>query len=83
LQHCWLKAFNLATSEQKIQLIYGLLNIHQVKDYWKTIKSNENEILEERFKEQLTLAIGNFYAKLDRHSEHHLPSFFNALSANT
>jgi hypothetical protein len=83
LQHSWLSAFNLATNEQKTQLIYALLSIHQVKDYWKTIKSNENEILEERFKEQLTLAIGNFYAKLDRHSEHHLPSFFNALSANT
>jgi hypothetical protein len=83
LQQSWLNAFNLADEEQKTQLIHALLSIHQVKDYWKAIKSNENEIIEERFKEQLTLAIGNFYATLDRHSEHHLPSFFNALSANT
>lgn len=75
LQQSWLNTFNLADEAQKTQLIYALLNIHQVKDYWKAIKSNENEIIEERFKEQLTLAIGNFYATLDRHSPHHLPSF--------
>jgi hypothetical protein len=80
LQQSWLQTFNLASQEEKTQLIYALLSIHQVKDYWKAIKSNETEIIEERFKEQLTLAIGNFYAKLDRHSQHHLPSFFNALS---
>lgn len=79
LQESWLEAFYSVDKLEKQQLIYALLTIHQVKDYWKALKPKDNDMNEERFKEQLTLAIGNFYAKLDRHSEHHLPSFFNAL----
>jgi hypothetical protein len=78
LQSSWLEVFNLAEAEEKTALIYALLSIHQIKDYWKLIKSN-SEISEARFKEQLTLSIGNFYAKQPRESSHHLPSFFNAL----
>jgi hypothetical protein len=33
LQQSWLNTFNLADEEQKTQLIYALLSIHQVKDY--------------------------------------------------
>jgi len=80
LQESWQTAFNSAETEEKNVLIYALLSIHQIKDYWKLIKSN-SELSEERFKEQLTLEIGNFYAKQPRESLHHLPSFFNALSA--
>ena len=79
LQSSWLEIFNLAQAEEKTALIYALLSIHQIKDYWKLIKSN-SEISEARFKEQLTLEIGNFYAKQPRESPHHIPSFFNALS---
>ncbi len=79
LQSSWQTTFNLAQAEEKTALIYALLSIHQIKDYWKLIKSN-SEISEARFKEQLTLSIGNFYAKQPRESPHHLPSFFNALS---
>ena len=79
LQSSWLEFFNLAQAEEKTALIYALLSIHQIKDYWKLIKS-DSEISEARFKEQLTLSIGNFYAKQPRESPHHIPSFFNALS---
>jgi hypothetical protein len=79
LQSSWLEVFNLAQAEEKTALIYALLSIHQIKDYWKLIKSN-SEISEARFKEQLTLSIGSFYAKQPRESPHHIPSFFNALS---
>jgi hypothetical protein len=80
LQESWLNAFNSANTAEKNQLIYALLSIHQVKEYWKTLKPKDNDIDEARFKEQLTLAIGNFYAKLDFGSEHHFPRFFNALA---
>ena len=80
LQLSWKTAFNSAETDEKYALIYALLSIHQIKDYWKLIKSNSG-IPDERFKEQLTLSIGNFYAKQPRESLHHLPSFFNALSA--
>ncbi len=79
LQSSWIEVFNLAQAEEKTALIYALLSIHQIKDYWKLIKS-DSEISEARFKEQLTLSIGSFYAKQPRESPHHLPSFFNALS---
>ena len=78
LQSSWLAIFNLAQAEEKTALIYALLSIHQIKDYWKLIKS-DSEISEARFKEQLTLSIGNFYAKQPCESLHHIPSFFNAL----
>jgi hypothetical protein len=79
LQSSWIEVFNLAQAEEKTALIYALLSIHQIKDYWKLIKS-DSEISEARFKEQLTLSIGSFYAKQPRKSPHHIPSFFNALS---
>jgi hypothetical protein len=83
LQSSWSTVFNLAEAEEKTALSYALLSIHQVKNYWKSIKSNSDAITDARFKEQLTLTIGNFYAKQPRASQHHLPSFFNALSAIT
>jgi hypothetical protein len=80
LQASWRTVFNSAETEEKNALIYALLSIHQIKDYWQLIKSG-SEISETRFKEQLTLSIGNFYAKQPPESPHHIPSFFNALSA--
>jgi hypothetical protein len=83
LQSSWQTIFNSAETDEKTALIYALLSIHQVKEYWKLIKCSSDAIAEARFKEQLTLAIGNFYAKQPPDSPHHLPSFFNALSAIT
>lgn len=80
LQASWQTTFNSAETEEKNALVYALLSIHQIKDYWQLIKS-DSELSETRFKEQLTLSIGNFYAKQPRESPHHIPSFFNALSA--
>ena len=79
LQQSWLRAFQSASEPEKSQLIYALLTIHQVKTYWKSFKPRD-AVPQERFEEQLTLAIGQFYAKQPRESEHHLPSFFNMLS---
>lgn len=79
LQSSWQTSFNSAETEEKNALIYALLSIHQVKDYWKLIKS-DSEISD--FEGQLTLNIANFYAKQPRDSQHHLPSFFNALAAS-
>jgi hypothetical protein len=79
LQNSWLNTFNSANNTEKKQLIYALLTIHQVKHYWKTLKPTNNDIMQERFAEQLTLAIGRFYSAQPQTSELHLPSFFNAL----
>lgn len=81
LQQSWSQAFQSANEPEKSQLIYALLTIHQVKTYWKSFKPKDN-VPQQRFEEQLTLAIGRFYAQQPRESEHHLPSFFNMLSVN-
>ncbi len=82
LQNSWLQTFSTANELEKRQLIYALLTIHQVKQYWKAFKPSDNAIPLPRFEEQLTLAIGQFYARQPRASDHHLPSFFNILSIN-
>ncbi len=81
LRQSWLTAFDTATESTQQILIYALLTIHQVKDYWKTIAPHqENIIPAERFKEQLILKIADFYARQAHNSTHHIPGFFNALS---
>jgi len=81
LQESWRQAFLTADEPDKSQLIYALLTIHQVKDYWQAFNTKDT-LPEARFKEQLTLAIGDFYARQPPESGHHLPCFFNALSAH-
>ena len=83
LQESWLQAFHTANKLEKDKLIYALLTMHQVKNYWKAFKPSDNDIIETRFKEQLILEIGKFYAQQPRNSQHHLPSFFNALLENS
>ncbi|MDD5272415.1 MAG: hypothetical protein PHU14_06805 [Methylovulum sp.] len=82
LQESWLQTFLSANEPEKSQLIYALLTIHQVKDYWKAFTPKDT-IPEARFKEQLTLAIGGFYSRQPLDSEHHLPCFFKTLSTHT
>ena len=82
LQQSWLTAFDTADKSTQQILIYALLTIHQVKDYWKAVTPHEEGIIPaERFiKEQLILKIADFYARQARDSIHHIPGFFNALS---
>lgn len=81
LQQSCLQLFNRANAIERNQLIHALLSIHQVKDnYWKIIKLENTEFLEQRFKEQLILAIGQFYSKQPQNSPHHFPKFFQHLS---
>ena len=81
LQQSWLTAFDTADKSTQQILIYALLTIHQVKDYWKALAPHEESIIPaERFKEQLTLKIADFYARQAHDSTHHIPCFFNALS---
>jgi hypothetical protein len=81
LQQSWSTAFNTANESTQHILIYALLAIHQVKDYWKALEPHEEpSIPAERFKEQLTLKIADFYARQARDSTHHISCFFNALS---
>ena len=79
LQNSFLKVFENGSDDEKKQLIYALLSIQKIKQYWKDLSLNENESSNERFKEQLTLQIGQFYSQQPQGSQHHLPSFFNAL----
>ncbi len=81
LQQSWSTAFNTANESTQHILIYALLSIHQVKNYWKALEPHEEpSIPAERFKEQLTLKIADFYARQARDSPHHISCFFKALS---
>ena len=81
LQQSWSTAFDIASESTQQTLIYALLTIHQVKDYWKALAPHEESIIPtERFKEQLTLKIADFYARQAHDNTHHIPCFFNALS---
>jgi len=79
LKITFLKGFDNENNKEREYFIYALLGIHLIKQYWKDLKLETNETLNERFKEQLTLQIGQFYAQQPQNSQHHLPSFFNAL----
>ncbi len=80
LQDSWSRTFDSATEPTPQELILALLSIHQVKSYWQALSPPHNSgIPPERFEEQLTLAIANFYAKQARDSHHHIPCFFDSL----
>jgi len=78
LQQSWPKAFDEASESKQEELVYALLCIHQVKEYWQKFTPVDT-IPKQRFEEQLTLAIGQFYAQQPQGSEHHIPCFFAAM----
>jgi hypothetical protein len=45
---------------RKKKVFYALLTIHQMKNYWKTLKPKDNDRVQARFAEQLTLVLNNF-----------------------
>ena len=84
LQRSWLNAFDTDSELTQRELIFALLTIHQVKDYWKALAPHHESVIStERFVEQLTLEIAKFYARQARDSVHHIPCLFNALSQRT
>lgn len=84
LKSSWLTQFQSAIDkEQKEELIYALLMIKQVKDYWEQIRPVSNPFNPplERLRDRLTLTIGRFYSAEGEKSdtEHHIPIFFKTL----
>ncbi len=80
LQYSWSRAFASATESTLQELFLALLSIHQVKSYWQALAPPQNSgIPQERFEEQLTLAIAHFYSQQARDSHHHIPCFFDSL----
>jgi hypothetical protein len=85
LKSSWLTQFQSATNkEQKDELIYALLMIKQVKNYWEEQifpVQNYSPSEMERLKDRLTWRIGRFYAEEGNKSdtEHHIPIFFKTL----
>ncbi|MCK4493083.1 MAG: hypothetical protein KAU26_03450 [Methylococcales bacterium] len=83
-QKTWLENFSNpnVTTNEKINLINILLIMAKSKTTWENIKSsNENKSSEhKKYRNQLSFKIAlEFYAKQPQNSQHHLPSFFNAL----
>lgn len=85
-QEKWLAEFakpNITLTE-KDNLINALLIIVKSKTAWESIQSESatKEIEPKTYRNQLSHKIAlEFYAKQPRESPHHIPSFFNALSA--
>lgn len=84
-QKAWQNYFNNSkTEEEKVNLIYILLTVAKSKSVWEDIKPNSDNIDIKNYRDELCFKIAReFYAKHPREKshEHHLPSFFNALSA--
>lgn len=84
-QVIWKSAFNSdITDFDKDKLIDALLTVAKSKLIWEKIVPNtaaKNADIK-TYRDDLSLIIAReFYAKQPRDSEHHLPGFFNALSA--
>jgi hypothetical protein len=82
-QKAWQNYFdNSKTEEEKVNLIYMLLTVAKSKSVWEEIKPNADNIDIKNYRDELCFKIAReFYAKQSSESLHHLPSFFNALSA--
>jgi hypothetical protein len=80
-KNSWKQKFQ--TTLNKTELIYALLTITKAKDYWHQIvpESSEWTASIERLREQLTLAIGQFYSEADEeeNTAYHIPVFFETL----
>lgn len=82
LKDSWQQAFtNSSDEQQKRELVLLLLTIRKAKKYWQQIKPHSNCNIDiQRFREQLSLAIGEFYSRQDWHNpENHIASFFRNL----
>jgi hypothetical protein len=85
LRDSWITEFQKAQDrERKHELVFSLLTITKVKDYWQQIHPNGKPSgNSHKYREQLALAIAkNFYAKqTDDHSaaQYHIPYFFQML----
>lgn len=82
LKDIWHKEYVKANNrKRKQELAFLLLTIIKAKHYWHQIKPpSDYPSKAERFREQLSLEIGKFYAKQDWcNSRHHIPYFFYTL----
>lgn len=82
LQESWISEFNVTTKNngRKRQLILALLKIKKVKPYWKKIKPPDSwPVSEKRYREQLLLNLGRFYATQSQDSEYHFSVFFKTI----
>lgn len=82
LKHTWNHEFSSSSDEQrKKELILILLTIRKAKKYWHLIEPDStwnNGV--ERFREQLSLEIGEFYSRQDwNNPENHIAFFFKYL----
>jgi hypothetical protein len=81
LKNSWKQQFKITFN--KTELIYALLTITKAKDYWTQIapKTGEWTAPIERFREQLTLAVGQFYSEAgeDEKTEYHISVFLKTL----
>jgi hypothetical protein len=77
----WKQTFQTAAAESdRTQLIKALLTLKKSKDFWRQIEPPTDWSRSPAdFRDQLSLAIGNFYAQQPSDSHLHLPAFFNAL----
>ncbi|TAE59400.1 MAG: hypothetical protein EAZ87_09765 [Nostocales cyanobacterium] len=80
-QYCWNQEYcNYQSLYDKHKLINGLLMLLKSKEYWKQILPDNNwPHSEHKFREQLSLKIGQFYSKQDGNVENHIPFFFKTL----
>ncbi|MEM8672876.1 MAG: hypothetical protein AAGF83_03230 [Cyanobacteria bacterium P01_G01_bin.67] len=82
LKDCWNKEYIKSLDNQSIrELVLALLTIIKAKKYWHQIEPPNYWTRESaRFREQLSLEIGEFYSKLDWHNpKYHLPYFYQTL----
>lgn len=84
-QFSWENEFNQAIQAEDIQrireLVFLLLTIRKAKKYWNQIEPpNDWTIESERFREQLSLEIGEFYSRQDwNNPDNHIPFCFKTL----
>jgi hypothetical protein len=80
-QDSWKQRFQNAVDEiHRNQSIAVLLTIKKAKDYWKQIQPPSDWSREDwRFREQLSLEIGDFYSKQSSNVKCHIPFFFQTL----
>lgn len=82
LQSSWKNQFSQCSDNTiNKELVLILLTMIKAKKYWEKIDPPSDWTGENfMFREQLSLEIGKFQAKLDWHNpEHHIPCFFNTL----
>ncbi|WP_293195636.1 MULTISPECIES: hypothetical protein [unclassified Microcoleus] len=92
LQDSWKTEFeNTSDETRKQQLIMALLTIKKAKNSWEKIMSpvgwsgkerqsdEDRKAIERRFREQLSLKIGEFYSQQSSDVKCHIPFFFNTL----